>query len=263
MKFHKRLIAMLLVLTMTVMAAAGCGGNSAGTKGTKEAGENMAASARNSSAKEDAGDSEDIFNVDMILMTYGATPSDVDAVESEINKITEKEIGVHVNLIPMGVGDMTTQLNLILSGSEKLDLVPVIATNFTNYVSKGQLLPMDDALEKYGQDIISNVGEAYLKAGQVDGKQYGVTTCRDNAKDYGFMMRKDLAEKYGVDFDKLDGIKDFEPYLKAVKEGEDGIIPLVTLIEKTPWYNMYGGIDPLGDYPVSYTHLTLPTNSRV
>lgn len=188
-----------------------------------------------------------LYELDMFMLTFGTTPTDMEVVVDEINKISEAEIGVRVSITPISFGDYSTQVNLVLSSNEKLDLLPVMVDGFSSYVAKGQLLPIDEELAAYGQGIVEAIGIDYIKAGKVAGEQYGITTNRDLATNYGIMMRADLAEKYGVDYDRIDSLADFEKVLAAVKEGEKDIIPLVPGMEKVEWYGYYGGFDGLGD----------------
>lgn len=192
-----------------------------------------------------ADEEEETYELEMAILTWGTTPADLDKVVDEVNKIAEEEVNVHVNITPISYGDYATQVNLILSGSEKMDLLPVLSTQFSGYVGRGQLLPIDAELAEYGQGIIEAIGEDYLKAGIVGGEQYGITTNRDLATNHGIVMRADLAEKYGVDYDKITSMEELEEALAAAKE--DGYIPLVPSSEKVMWYNSIEGYDSLGD----------------
>ena len=239
----KRILVLCIALAMIVGSFTGCGlnGGNSSQKSNKEA------SNEKISASSETVDSAEITNLVMVLMTFGTTPADFDAVVEKVNEISEKEIGVHVDIRPISIGDYTTQINLMLSSNEKLDLLPVMANNYSSYVAKGQLLAFNDELAQYGQGIIDILGEKYLQAGQVNGKQYGITTVRALAKNYGIAMRADLAEKYGVNYDSIDSFADFEDVLKAVKEGENGIVPLIPPVAKSNWYDVTGGYDNLGD----------------
>ena len=191
---------------------------------------------------------EEIYEVNMVMMTYGTTPTDIEKVEAAINAITEPAIGARVNFVPIGVGQMDTQMNLILSGSEKMDLIPVLSRNFANNVSRGQIIDMTDTLATYGQGITAALGAEFLKAGQINGKQYGVTTCRDLAKNFVVCMRADIAEKYGFTADSVASLAELEPLLEQIKANEPDITPFAPATEKNPFYNVYGQIDPLGNY---------------
>jgi putative aldouronate transport system substrate-binding protein len=159
----------------------------------------------------------------------GQTPKDMALVQDEINKITKKKINatVKINLIAFAAWDQ--QINLMFSGNEKLDLLPVMYYNFGPYVQKGALLPIDDLLSKYGAGIKKAIDPDYFKVGQSNGKTYGVVGLRaDLASAHSPVMRKDLIDKYKIDITKIKKIADLTEVFKTIKANEPSIIPLVT-----------------------------------
>jgi putative aldouronate transport system substrate-binding protein len=178
---------------------------------------------------------------------FEGMPRDIQLVEDEINKITIPKINVKVKLMPITATNYRQQINLMLSGTEKIDLLAVYSDSFGSYVSKGQLLPLNNLLEKYGQDIKAVVDKDYLRAGTIDGKLYAITTTVDPASSYGVMIRKDLLDKYSIDTCKIKSLDDFEGLLKFMKEQEHDL-PLI--VPAAPWQSTLTGAsssDVLGD----------------
>ena len=136
----KRLLAILMSLAMVAgLAACGnsegsAGGNSGSAAGTEAAGDTAAAddSAAGDAAADD-GDLEDIAQIDIMFWTLNTIPSDTDLVEEAINEITREKINTEVNLNIMEMGNYVQQMNLIISGGEKMDLMvtPVSHTHLT------------------------------------------------------------------------------------------------------------------------------------
>ncbi|MGO4495757.1 ABC transporter substrate-binding protein [Paenibacillus sp. 2RAB27] len=167
------------------------------------------------------------YEISMAFLTFQNLP-DVGAVQDEINKITKEKLNATVKLTPINLSAWTQQINLILAGNEKLDLV--VSSTFFNYnsqVAKGQLLPLDDLIAKYGQGIKSAVDPDYLNGTKIGGKMYGVPSMRDLAADFGIVMRKDLVDKYHIDVNQIKSFNDLEPVFKKIKENEPGMAPLV------------------------------------
>lgn len=167
------------------------------------------------------------YELAMSFITFGNLP-DLPLVQDEINKITKEKINATVKLTAVNISAWNQQINLILAGSEKLDLV--VSSSFFNYntqVAKGQLLPLDELIDKYGQGIKQAVSQEYLDGTKISGKMYGVPSMRDLAADYGVVMRKDLVDKYHIDLNQIKTFSDLESVFKTIKENEPGIVPLV------------------------------------
>jgi putative aldouronate transport system substrate-binding protein len=134
-----------------------------------------------SSTKESSGSDEDASEVNVVLFS-ASVPKDLKIVEDEINKITKKKINVKIKLSPINIGAYVQQTNLMLSSNEKVDLMLVASFfGYTSQAAKGQLLPLDDLVDKYGPDIKKVMDEDYLNASKVGGKLYAVPTLRDMA----------------------------------------------------------------------------------
>jgi len=173
--------------------------------------------------------------IEEIVVTYyvnSTIANDLDMVEQAINAITEPSIGVRVDLQPISLGTYNEQVNLMLSGTERMDLFMISGQRFATYAANGQCIPLNGLLDQYGQGIIDAVGPDFLKGGAVDGQIYGVMPMRDIARGAGFYIRKDYVEKYGLDLSTVRTLADVEPILAAIKDAEPDLYPLV--IERNP-----------------------------
>lgn len=158
---------------------------------------------------------------------FGTIPQDVNLVAEAISKIAQEKINAKVKLLPISYGTWTQQMNLMMSGGEKLDLaVSMGQGQYGTQVSSGQLKGLDELLDKYGQGAVEAVGKDYIKAATVNGKKYGVPSIHNFATGYGFVIREDIAAKYGITSAKLKSLDDVEAALKLLKEKEPGIAPL-------------------------------------
>ncbi|MFD0693042.1 ABC transporter substrate-binding protein [Paenibacillus sp. GCM10027628] len=199
-----------------------------------------------------AKDDSKPYEISMAFINFQNMP-DVGAVQEEISKITKQKINATVKLIPISISAWTQQTNLMLAGNEKLDLL--VSSAFFNYgsqVAKGQLIPLDDLLEKKGQGIKGVFEPEILNATKIDGKIYGVPSTRDMAADFGMVMRKDLVEKYHIDLSKVKSFSDLEPAFQAIKDGEPGVAPVVQQTQGQSGQTVAqvitgASFDPLGD----------------
>ncbi|MEH7418022.1 ABC transporter substrate-binding protein [Neobacillus drentensis] len=227
MQKNKRLISLMLACFLLILSA--CSSN------------------KESSTTESSGSGEKISEVNMVFFTT-EIPKDLKLVQDEINKISEEKIKVRVKLTPINIGNYVQQMNLMLSSNEKADLMLVTSFfGYTSQVAKGQLLSLDDLVDKYGTDIKKAMDPDYLNAAKVSGKLYAVPTLRDMAGAPGINMRKDLVDKYNIDINKIKTLDDVESALKTIKENEKGITPIVPFQPGAQPTVVYNWFDPLGD----------------
>jgi putative aldouronate transport system substrate-binding protein len=161
------------------------------------------------------------YKVTMAMITPGTIP-DIALVQAEINKhIRDK--GLEVELLPLSFASYTDQINLMISGGEKLDLIPVFTMTFNNDVAQGKLMPITQYLKTTGAPMAAVVGDEYLKAGTVSGEVYGVPSLRDMAASYGVCFRKDILEKYGFKVGDIKTVADVSRVYETVSKGESGM----------------------------------------
>lgn len=181
--------------------------------------------------------------------TFGTSPTDLKVVEEEINKITRSKINAEIQLLVIASGSYRQQMTLMLSGNEQLDCMGALAAIFSSAYNNDQLLPLDSLLKQYGSGITSVVDPKYLTVGRFDGKQYGITTNRDQARGYGgFVLRSDILKKYNIDVKNVDSfeklskvfaiVHEKEPQMVVVAPGSVGASPLQWNVD----------FDNLGDY---------------
>lgn len=237
------LFSVLLILSLLVSACSGSNnsGNNAGS--SDPAGNDGAAAASSSNEKE----------LEMTIAFIGlGNMNEVALVEEQISKITKEKINATVKLMPIDIGAWVQQVNLLLAGNEPLDLLVTSSFfNFSSQVAKGQLLPIDELVEKHAPTIKDTMELAIFNATKVGGKSYGVPSVRDTAADHGFVARKDLMDKYGLTFDNVKTYADLDPIFQKIKENEPGMYPLVqrSQLGGIAAEIVRGYIDTLGDTP--------------
>lgn len=170
-------------------------------------------------------DSDDIVN---IIWQYPTTmdPSaeGIYRVEDALNEMMEPEIGVHVTFEPVGLMDSQNAAVLSISSGEQLDVMLTAFTGMGNVVNKGLVLPLDEYLEKCGQDIIAN--SKTLEMCGFNGETYGVCTGDTLGNAYGYLMKKSFWDKYNLaeetdwSEDKLYTMEEMEKMFQIVKDGE-------------------------------------------
>ena len=198
----KRILAAILTLSMVVSMTA-CGNSEAG--GSKD-------SAKNN------GNGDEPYTVTMVL--NGSTQPDEERIEQKINEILEPELNANLDIVVLPWASASQQLQLMLSGDEKIDVFYTQATNAVQYMNAGQIVDMSELIDKYGTNIKQIYGEDIAKINQVEGFVYGVPNQIERGSIPAIFMRKDLVEKYNIDTTQIKEPKDLESVFETVKAGE-------------------------------------------
>lgn len=203
----KKLIALALASTMLL---SGCGQAASGSS------QSAAASGSGS-----ASGSEEMPNL-VMNFAYSEVPTDLQKIEDAINEITTEKIGCTVTLNAYTYGNIADQQTLILSSpSEQWDLMcGQFRSGISSVVGRGQLTPLNDLLDEYGQDIVATLGEDYIKAGSVNGECYEITTCRNLAGQECVLFDKAIIDELGL-ADQVAAVTtyaDLTPIFEAIHE---------------------------------------------
>ena len=225
----KRILAAMLTMSMVVSMTA-CGNSEAG--GSKD-------SAKNN------GNGDEPYTVTMVL--NGSTQPDEERIEQKINEILEPELNANLDIVVLPWASASQQLQLMLSGDEKIDVFYTQATNAVQYMNAGQIIDMSELIDKYGTNIKQIYGEDIAKINQIDGFVYGVPNQIERGSIPAVFMRKDLVEKYNIDTAQIKEPKDLESVFETVKAGEPDMTMLYSINDgDTPVTRLFRG-DNLSD----------------
>jgi putative aldouronate transport system substrate-binding protein len=222
---HKRwnLVPVLLVISLLLTACVGPGAPAA------------------SSGEASAGDSSTVT----VTYTYPNTVfKDVGLVEEALNKLLVPAINTKIKLNPIDWGAFDEKMKLAFAAGEECDIVftaPWI-NNYLLNIANGNFVPLDDLLAKNAPGLWASMPETTWDAARVDGKIYGVINQQIFVKPFGFTVRRDLADKYGLDAYALKSYDELEPFLNAILENEPDVIPLPGA---STWSNEGNGFDPI------------------
>jgi putative aldouronate transport system substrate-binding protein len=247
----KKTKATTLLLLSILLTATACGGGSGEKPGGTSApsGEEAASGgeAESGGAPAEGQGNGEIVDLTVAFPVVTADQQGLQLVEEAMNKITEAKIGARVDFMPINAGEWLQQTNLLFSSNGKLDLTYVHGGMYSNMVARGMLAPLDDLIGQYGGGITSAMDAKYLQATKIGGKTYSVPSNRDMAGSYGLVMRKDLADKYGIDPNSLHTLEDVAAALQKIKDGEPNVVPLVPGAAGQSFRDSYLFFDPLGD----------------
>lgn len=228
-----KITGLVVAMALTVGCIGGCGNSESAGSATQAGEAGSDAAAQNSDGEAaGTGDAEDEDTAEIVVaypMTYA--PQDVQTVEDALNEITLEKINTQVTLMPFELGTYNDQINLMISGGEKLDAMVSFffgSTEFMSMASQNQLEPLDDLLAEYGQGILETLPETYMDTTRINGKTLGVPVYKDNVATIYYAMRTDILEKYDLveQAGNIKSVDDIEAILKVVKENEETLVPL-------------------------------------
>jgi len=210
--------------------------------------EQNAGSTTNTAISDKAGADNTLKPVNLTLYYPGSPQEDLPLVNEEINKYLTQKINATVELKPIEWGAWYDKTNLMFASNESFDMM--FAAGWLNYpqaVARKVFQPVDDLMEKYGQDVIKNIPKETLEAGRIDGKLYAVATYKEFASAGGISMRKDLVDKYKLDLSNIKTIYDLDPVFEMIKKNEPNVLPLQDAGGSLSGFVMDRLFDPVND----------------
>ena len=217
-KRTKELAALLLAAAVTFT---GCGAQGGGQAEGKE---ELSSSPASSVAEVKTEEPEEITI--MIWDRGDAAPNttaDNNALTEYIQEQVLAECNVKINFMPIPRSDSDNKINVMMAGGTAPDLVYTYSRSlFLDYASKGGLTDLGPAIDQYGENIKTYVGDEILDLCNVEGKQYGISATSDgfDRNKHTVYVRKDWLDKLGM---KVPTTKaEFIDMLYAFKEQDPG-----------------------------------------
>lgn len=198
----KRLLALTLAILMIAGLLSGCG------------------SAKSEAKTETVSAAVDP-QVPTVVMYYplSGVPADQEMVAEAIHEYVLEKLGINLVLDVAPYSAYENQLNLVVAGSEQVDIAMIFGNNVSSMASKGALLQLNDLVETYGQGIQECLGD-YLNAGSVNGSLYQIPVNRSLFYQSGVVLRKDILEKYNIDISTIKSEEDLDAIFEIIKAGE-------------------------------------------
>ena len=66
-------------------------------------------------------------------------------------------------------------------------------------------------------------------------ENYAVPTNKEKVHNWGYLLKKDLVDKYDMDVSKITSIESLEPFLKIIKDNEPEITPVCIATMDAPF----------------------------
>ena len=224
---EKRCLSLLLAGVLGVSLLAGCGNAESGSGNAADDKQTTGTEAAADDNADDADDEDmEVTDINLYALALGETDG-VAEVQDAVNEISEKEIGVHVNLNLMDAGSFMQQIGLMPAGGESVDLLqvtPLGSVAFNACQSQNQLMEISDLLNEYAPDLVDTVGD-YLKGMEVEGGLYGVPGYRLLNSNMYIYMRADVLDELDLraEAEAADSWSDIDAIFEKVYTAQDSL----------------------------------------
>ncbi len=217
MKKKSRLMCALMAVCLIASLVAGCGSSST------DASTPAVTTAATTTAPADTTAAK-LEKVPLTIMIAGDRPKQQDEVIANLNKITEAEINMDLKINYIPWGDYENTVKLKATAGEEFDIFLSFFSSLAGNIARKQCIALNDLLDKYGADLKQQISQDLWDTLTVDGNIYGVPAVYAMTEmGRGFLVRKDLREKYGLP--EITDQETYNRFLDTIATKEKGIIP--------------------------------------
>ena len=218
----RKVLAVLLSVSMLATMLTGCGGSNAGSGETAstettqkadnsgsdqiaESGEESgdAAAAAIAERKAEAEKTGKYQKVVLAFYTWTGEPKGTDRVQEKICEYTRENLGLEVDLLILDSASYAENVRLMFSSGELFDIYNSCPLGFTAKVNDGYAydLEEDSLIQTYGQGITNAISDTYLNGCRVGGTLYGLPSLHDMAiAPATFLIAQEYLDGIGYDY---------------------------------------------------------------
>ncbi len=150
----------------------------------------------------------------------GSAQDDITSVESAINEYLKDKINATVKMNMMESGEYRQKMRSMISAGEYFDIAFCASwmLDYSVNAGLGAFVALDGYLDTYLKDVKEQIPQNFLDSTRVGGKMYAIPAYKEGASQYGWIYRKDIADKYGIDMTQYKTLEDFEPVAEMLTE---------------------------------------------
>jgi putative aldouronate transport system substrate-binding protein len=121
------------------------------------------------------------------------------AVVKALNDYMRPAYHMEVEFLPLDYASYQSTLQLMFSGGDALDVMPIFYTNASSWISMGGVYDMAPLMNTAdGAKIISALGEQNAFVGQMNGVLFGFPANKESVELGGLAMRADVCDELGI-----------------------------------------------------------------
>jgi putative aldouronate transport system substrate-binding protein len=232
MKLRK--ILSVLMSAMVVASMVGCQGSD------KEQTKVKQESSEGTNVSEVSGD--DSSDLEFVELSYyvpaAQVPAGLEEAQKAINKYLKEKINASVKINVIDWGSYGQKMNVKVASGDPVDIMWTSQSSEFGYGTnaiKGAFYESEELFKQYAPKTWE-IMDKYWDQVRVNGEIYGMPNQLGYAKENGYQVRKEYAEKYGLNTEYTQktiapadamGVEGLEPYLEQVKKNNPDMIPLL------------------------------------
>lgn len=240
----KRILSAALAATLAATLLAGCGGSSGGSSsGTDNGGGNAGATTSEDGSKTvtQYGEytEENPYHLTFAYIEFAQQDADATkAVQDALNEYMIPTYHMEVEFLPLQYAEYQSTLQLMFSGGDALDVMPIYYTNASSWIAMNAVVDMMPYMETEDGKAIEEVLGANTYVGQMNGLLFGFPAQKESVELGGLAMRKDICDELGIteEYDLKDADDEYKGVVydwseatkifEKVKEAHPEMIPL-------------------------------------
>lgn len=153
---------------------------------------------------------------------------DISLVLDDVNNLLLDKINTTLDLQVFSAADEYIQkVTIALASKDAVDIVLSSKGRIDYHANSvaGNYKKLGIYMLKY-PTLSNTLDNKYLDYFKVNGDLYGIPAIKTNSHNRGFLLRKDLVHKYGMNLDEITTLESIEPYLEIIRVNELQDIPL-------------------------------------
>lgn len=165
-----------------------------------------------------AGIDEEELPVLTICTVQSNSAAANERIAEALSEITREKIGCRVEVAGFTVSDYEQELSYLYVSRKLPDLLGIFELyNLERWIEKGAVVPLEDLLVSYREDLDQYIGEKEWLVAEMDSHQYGIPSSVTEDKCMGFIFRRDICEELGIDWRNIDSLEGLHDMLSTVK----------------------------------------------
>ncbi|MFV0402021.1 MAG: ABC transporter substrate-binding protein [Oscillospiraceae bacterium] len=215
MKNVKKLLVLLLTLTIALSLFAGCNGGGSSSSSAASQASSTDAGSEDSAAPAGLDTSKE---VELVMYVISDRPAKQDEIDANYNAILKEKLNATIKLNWIGWAEYANKYPLLFSSGEKFDMAYTATwLNYAQLAQRGAFKDITELWPTYAPLNYARQSETAKQQATINGKYYCVPTLLATYSAYGPIYRTDIME--GTDWDgKMENLADLETYLSIVKE---------------------------------------------
>jgi putative aldouronate transport system substrate-binding protein len=165
---------------------------------------------------------------------------DTALVEEALNKYIKDKINATIKIITFDRGAYPDRMTAIIASGESFDMgfCASWVINYGQFAQKGAFVwlndPKNNLQDKYLKGTVKALGDFYYGGSSIDGKHYAIPVNKEWAHSNGFVLRKDILDKYGIKVTRETSLEQLEPIFQTVHDKEPGMYAVMAYANNSP-----------------------------